>query len=316
MPLRFAAPGVEGLVARENRGARVALAELEQAFCRATGLGMQDPLFMKAFVGDSSSVVAMPVYEHGGMLKDVMTGEALPRETVEATWDRIGASEAGAAPKAVGFIPALCPVCGWNLSGEGDSEVVLCENCNSAWTSRGRDFVNVPLGVVGGGQGQGRKSGPFLPFWCIKAQVQGIALSTYGDLARFANVPKVVRADEAGEGVHFWIPAFKVRGELLLRLSRLMTLAQPKGPVERELPKAYLYPVTLSKSEAKDLLPVLIAALAMAKKKVFPLLEGMAITVGEATLTLLPFRRQGDELVSALFPFSVSANALKYGRNL
>jgi hypothetical protein len=74
--------------------------------------------------------------------------------------------------------------------------------------------------------------------------------------------------------------------------------------------------VTLPAGEAREILTILIAALAMAKKKVFPLLRDVTMEPEETVLTFLPFKRRGDELVSTLFPFSVSANALKYGRNL
>jgi DNA-directed RNA polymerase subunit RPC12/RpoP len=310
LPLKFATPEMEGVLIRENLVADAAMAELEEAFTIASGLGVQGPVFLKAFIGDFSSIVYAPVYEHETRLEDGITGTMMPLDGSHGPLGALEENEQGA--HAVRFIPALCPGCGWNLSGEGDSEVVLCENCNSAWTTNGAALIKVPFMVVR----HGREGSLFLPFWRIRARVHGIALASHGDLLRFANVPKVVGVRETEEGFFFWVPAFKVRGELLLRLSRLMTLAQPKGAEEQELPKTYVYPVTLPETEAKELISVLIAALAMAKKRIFPLLKDMTVEQKETALAFLPFERQGGELVSTLFPFSVNANALKYGRNL
>jgi hypothetical protein len=312
LPLRFATDAVEGAMVRAETTADAAVAELEGTFAAAVGIGPGTPdfPFAKAFIGDSSSIVYAPVYERETVIEDAVTGEIVAGGGFGPV--ARGAETSTAGGGAVRFIPALCPDCGWNLEGEGDSEVVLCGNCDSAWAGGAAALTRVPLAVLG----REEEAEAFLPFWRVAARVRGVALSSYGDLIRFANVPRVVAGEAARERLLFWVPAFKVRGELLLRLSRLMTLAQPKAAEKRELPRAYLYPVTLPAGEAREILTILIAALAMAKKKVFPLLGDVTVEPEETVLTFLPFTRRGDELISTLFPFSVSANALKYGRNL
>ena len=61
----------------------------------------------------------------------------------------------------------------------------------------------------------------------MRVAVKGIALKSYADLARAANLPKMIRPEWEGQEVYFWVPAFRLHPSLFLRLSKQMTLFQP-----------------------------------------------------------------------------------------
>jgi hypothetical protein len=142
-----------------------------------------------------------------------------------------------------------------------------------------------------------RDSSVYLPFWRMRVAVKGIILESYADLARVANLPKVVRSEWEGQEVYFWIPAFRVYSSLFLRLSKQMTLFQPAEKTEAILPNAPLHPVTFPEESAAATLKILLAYLLTKKKDLFPKLHEITIGPVESTLVFIPFTSTGCELV-------------------
>jgi hypothetical protein len=137
----------------------------------------------------------------------------------------------------------------------------------------------------------------YLPFWRMKVAVEGVTLKSYADLARAANLPKMIRPEWEEQEVYFWIPAFKVYPELFLRLSKQMTLFQSAEKTEAELPNATLHPVTFSGGSAAASLKIHLANLLTRKKDYYPRLQEIAIKPVESTLIYMPFDSVGSELV-------------------
>jgi len=122
-------------------------------------------------------------------------------------------------------------------------------------------------------------------------------LKSYADLARAANLPKMIQPEWEGQEVYFWVPGFKVHPSLFLRLSKQMTLFQPVEETEATLPNALLHPVTLSEESAAASLKIHLAHLLTKKRDYFPKLREIAIESLETTLVFIPFTPTGSELV-------------------
>jgi len=137
----------------------------------------------------------------------------------------------------------------------------------------------------------------YLPFWRMRVTVKGIPLKSYADLARAANLPKMIRSEWEGQAACFWIPAFRVHPGLFLRFSKQMTLFQPTEKPEAVPPNALLHPVTFSEESAVATLKINLAHLLTKKKDYFPNLREITIGPAESTLVFIPFTSTGRELV-------------------
>ena len=140
-------------------------------------------------------------------------------------------------------------------------------------------------------------SSVYLPFWKMRVAVEGVELKSYADLARAANLPKMIRSEWEGQAAYFWIPAFRVHPSLFLRFSKQMTLFQPAEKTEAVLPNASFHPVTLSEESAAISLKIHLAHLLTKKKDYFPKLRGITIRPVESALVFIPFTSTGRELV-------------------
>ena len=156
----------------------------------------------------------------------------------------------------------------------------------------------------------------YLPCYRMEADVSGIDLTSYADLVRIANLPKVVRDDWRELPFHFWSPAFKVRPDDFLRFSRNLTLSQPRGKWISEFPKAQHYPVTLSLTEAIDSLKLGLASFMKPQRSLFPKLQEIKIKPKGFLLVFVPFRERGNELTQPDYQLRINKNLLKYARQL
>jgi len=140
-------------------------------------------------------------------------------------------------------------------------------------------------------------SSVYLPFWMMRVTVKGIELKSYADLARAANLPKMIHPEWEGQKVYFWVPAFRVRPSLFLRLSKQMTLFQPVEEMGALLPNVLVYSVTLSEESAAASLKIHLAHLLIKKRDYFQKLHEITIESTESTLVFIPFTPTGSELV-------------------
>ena len=141
-------------------------------------------------------------------------------------------------------------------------------------------------------------------------------LSSYADFVRMTNLPKVIKKAWENKGVEFWSPAFKIRPKLFLSLARRLTVSQMEFMSEKVLSSAKIHPVTLNLSEAVQTLKVTLAASAVNRKKVIPLLPDMKFSIESARLVYLPFQETNHEMVQEQAGFAVNKNALQFSRYL
>jgi predicted RNA-binding Zn-ribbon protein involved in translation (DUF1610 family) len=264
--------------------------------------------FHRAFVGDMVSTIYAPIYVKGRAIYDGILRRPLGRLTPV----RVDALEAGRGKRrdwSVRFVSAICPHCGWDLEGGRKSVALLCKNCHRGWhVGRAGRFRKLHFAV----SGPPERGAVYLPFWRMRARVEGLSLDTYADLVRFANLPRALRGEWEGQGVSFWAPAFKTAPRLFLRLAKQMTVLQPDGSAYRdEFPKNTLHPVNLSAEHAASGIIATVAGLAKPKKRLFPKLSSARASLTEAVLVYLPFVSGPRDYVQSRFGFAIQKNALR-----
>lgn len=294
MKLKYVNPGTEGRFLRFSLKASDILTRAARISSGTSGV----QILHRAFIGETMSLIYLPLYLKGDTLVDAVINRpvaGLPegRETLEALM--LKKSRGG-----VTFIPTLCPGCGWNLKGDRDSVVLLCENCETAWDgSRGRlnqvKCVFVP--------GRGEKSS-YLPFWKITASAGEVELPVLPD-----------RAWEK-EAVSFWSPAFKIRPKLFLTLSKNFTVTRKRFKEDGAFPGKKLFPVTLPNSEALQALKIILAVSAANKRNIFLHLPRIRFEIKDLALVYLPFDETGHDMIQQDTGISVNKRSLVYGRTL
>jgi len=144
----------------------------------------------------------------------------------------------------------------------------------------------------------------------------GLPLSSMADLARLANIPRVIRADWENQELFFWSPAFKVRPRIFLSLASRVTVGQPDPDLDREIRKNTYVPVTLPAGEAVQSIRVTLTDLARPRNEILPGLSDLKIRPKKAMLVFLPFEDHTHDYVHPGLLAGVNKNALALASNL
>ena len=301
--LRFAAASLAGRFLPTNGGAPEApglpLADGEVSFCDIS-------------LASTVSIVYLPV-----RLTSVVLDALVNRRLGTMRADRWQATVGNGndVPDPVQFVPTLCPRCSWQLEGEKNTLVLLCRLCGSAWQAAGRRLEPIGYDVVAA---SGWTADILVPIWQVRARVTGETLESWADLARFANLPTLVRPEWEARPLAFRIPAFPTHPEQFLKLARVMTLAsgpRDDGALVAEVDgrtrigRVPAGPVTLPASALDNAVRALLADLAQPKRTFFPRLGEIRIDVTGANLVYLPLEAHGTEF---LYP----GTAIKLHRKL
>jgi predicted RNA-binding Zn-ribbon protein involved in translation (DUF1610 family) len=273
--------------------------------------GSEDPLpvYHHAFVGETTSLIYSPFYIENGSAYDAVLNK-LPALAPSSHFDDSLAFDECPAWQ-IKFNPMMCPHCGWDLMGEADAQVLLCRNCSSGWESSNDGLKRINTTAI-----QSKEPDAlYLPFWRIRAQIVGLQLNTYADLARLCNLPRAIKKEWNERDLYFWLPAFKTPPQLILRLTRLISVYQPSdGELSENLPNASLFPATLPKSQAALGLKAAIASMGVPKRTIFPRLPEISIKVNEYILVYIPFDTSGGELINHTMQIGISKATLQFGR--
>ena len=270
----------------------------------------RDHFLHRAFIGETVSFVYLPLELTDCDILDGITGtRLLPLEKAA------GVPLRGAPfnPRwQVGFMPTLCPRCGWSLDGEGDCLVMTCSNCDTAWALGQRDLKQIGWQMVAGDRG----TSLYLGFWKISAHIPALDIYSFADFIQRTNQPMVAKPEWHERVMSYWIPAFKLRPKIFLRTGRQATLGQWRLEPEEGHVVPNLYPVTLPASEAKQSVKVILAASTASRKKIFPFLPEVQLQDVTATLVFLPFVDKGHDWYQPHTGVAISKNVLRFGRSL
>jgi predicted RNA-binding Zn-ribbon protein involved in translation (DUF1610 family) len=265
-------------------------------------------IFHRAYIGETLSLIYLPLYAEKDRLFDAVLNKPIARlpggqEVLKPVVDK--------NPRwKITFMATLCPQCGWNLEGERDSVVLICNNCDTAWEAREGKFIRVGYGMV---QGQ-VENDAYLPFWKISTAVEGLEINSIADFMRVTNQPRVEEQEWENDNMSFWSPAFKIRPKVFLNLSRQFTISQRQFQTEATIPKKTLYPVTLPLAEAAQSMKITLASSAL--NKVLPYLPRITFSIKDSTLVYIPFKDTGHEMIHRPLRLSITKSALAFGRKL
>ena len=300
LKLKFLLPGQQGRFVKPEMDFQAALTGIHAR----VGQVLENEItpFYTTFIGETVSIIYAPFYYKDGQVFDGVTLKPLgvlkgslpePGPVREEGWH-------------IDFVPALCPHCGWDLGGDRNSLVLVCENCLHAWESTNSGLSGIDHRFLS----SAITPSHYLPFWRIKPRVRGLELESYADLIRVANMPKAIRPEWENRPAYFWTPAFRVNPQLFLRLSRIMTTAQPRGDMEEPQNVRGLAPAGFPAREAVQSLKLSLANLGMSKKVMFARLDEFEIESAERLLVFVPFHLMGRELVNEEVQISIDRGLL------
>ena len=306
MKMKFVTPDTEGSFLKFSLKANEILARAGKL---SSGIASMQ-IFHRAYIGETLSLIYLPLFVEGGRLFDAILNRPLARFSQD---EDVFKQSVNRNPRwKLTFLPTLCPLCGWNLEGERDSVVLTCSNCETAWEASNSKFVQVNFLKI---PGEGENTF-YLPFWKISATTEGVKINSFADFIRLTNQPRVVENEWEGQDMSFWSPAFKIRPKVYLNLSRQFTISQQNFQTEEAIPKKNLYPVTLPQTEAAQSMKITLASSALNKKMVLPNLPRIRFDIKNSTLVYLPFTDTGHEMVQQHLRVSINKNTLEFGRQL
>ena len=304
LKLRFVAPENEGVFLKPQVSSKELLRLAEETFTSP----IRDPMFAKAFVGDSMSQIYSPFYVTDQVFDGVLNRPVSPAPPEGFDVSKM---EGGKPDWRIEFIPTLCPSCGWDLQGEKNALALSCKNCNSLWMNKGTGFIKLEFGLFPAET----PDSVYLPFYRIRAEVSGIKLDSYADLVKTANMAKVVQAGWEEKPFRFWTPAFKIRPDDFLFFSRNMTLSQPPKEYVAELPQGEVLPVTMPLPDAVESLKINLASF-VKPAKILQVLDTVQIKAKSVVLVYIPFQKSGKELFQPAFNLRTNKTLLEYAKNL
>ncbi len=266
--------------------------------------------YHQAFIGETVSRIYHPCYLKDDQLFDAVNNRVMGQGAILK--DHLAQACSSKVSWEPRFITTICPGCGGLLTGEPDSLVLQCTNCQLLWQEDKNKFIPLKWKVVAAEE----REAHYLPFWRITFSTKGYVLSTFGDYLRFTNQPLVVHKEYDKKPLVFWIPAFKINPKAFLQLASQLTVAQGRIPSGKSMPLNNNYPVTLSRSEAQQALKSVLAYSTVSKEKRFPLLPKIQVEETRCQLTYLPFMHQTHDLQQKHTFAVVQSAAIRFGRTL
>jgi predicted RNA-binding Zn-ribbon protein involved in translation (DUF1610 family) len=265
----------------------------------------------QAFIGETINIIYLPLSIKDDEILDSITELPLAQIPENSTPFAAAAIEPHAWKPL--FLPALCPLCGWNLEGRPDSVVLLCSNCGTAWQAGGSGFSGITIVFTPAKN----KASRFIPFWKYQVKASGIKMDSFADFIRVTNQPLVIRPEWEEMELCFISPAFKIRPNDFLRLSTQMTVNQ-RFPLQAtdSVPTGNLHPVTLGPWDTGQELKIILANSAVSRSRIFPCLPDIHLSIKKYTLHYLPFAETSHELQQMDLGVTINQRVLNYGRSL
>lgn len=266
-------------------------------------------IFHQACIGETRSLIYSPFY-FDPLLTDAVINQPASHARRENMQEALSRTDRNLGH--IHFLAALCPQCGWNLSGGNDSLVLTCDNCRTAWWEKNGGLAMLETACFH----EAGNDVVYLPFWRIQADVTPVRLETYADLIALANLPKVVRPEWNEIPFFFWNPAFKVRPQNYLTIAATVTLNQPTEKASPGYPAGAVQSVTLPLEEALESIKLHLAHFIRPVEARADLLPQMDIKARRFLLVYIPFKNTRLELVQSRLNLAVNKNVLFHAKNL
>ncbi len=306
MKLRFATGETRGRFMKFSLKA----VEILTRAAKLSRLSGKEEILHRAFIGETMSIIYLPVYVSEEKLYDAILNRSLAK--LDENTQTIDSGLIKKIPESISFIPTICPNCGWTMKGERDSAVLLCDNCVTAWEVKDKKYSNIKMII----NGDPDDDAVYLPFWKIQVKTDGVDIKTFADFIRVTNQPVIIDEDKHSGPMNYWSPAFKIRPKMFLQLGRQFTIMQVAEFNERDFIPAKVHPVTLPLSEAIQALKMILASSAVMQKNVLPFLPRISFNIEEKTLVYLPFRKTRYDMINDELGVSINRQSLEFGRSL
>ncbi len=307
LKLRFVTPETQGTFLTPTQSLDKVIETFEHRFSKT----LAKPILHQSHIGETVSLLYSPVY-FDSKLYDAVLNSPIYGKLADDDGFKLEAFPGRPPDGNITFIPTLCPHCGWDLEGERDTLVLLCRNCTSAWYATGNKLKQLKFGL----HPYDGEDVLYLPFYRIRADVEGIQLNSYADLVDVANLPRVAQEGWHNLGFRFWAPAFKVRPRVFLRLSTNMTLAQPRDKIIPELPRARHQPITMPVTEAVESLCINLSSFVKPRTRLSDIIPGIKIDAKSFVLVYVPFKEDHHEFIQPDLQFAINKNILTHSANL
>jgi DNA-directed RNA polymerase subunit RPC12/RpoP len=277
---------------------------------KRSGTKLHEPINHQAFIGETISMVYLPLILREEQIFDAITNDLLAEiPGAESFLEPLIDHNTNWKPR---FMATLCPDCGWDLDGEHDSIVLTCRNCSSFWEATGQGFNKLLYASA-----PAHKSDTeYLPFWKIQAEVEALRIESFGDFITATNQPRVAKAVSAETPTNFWIPAFKIKPKIFLRLGSQLTISQPQLDSQESYPALPIHPVNLPRNEALQSLETMLVSVAVNKRDIIQKLPRIKFTVSRTELALLPFANNGYSLYHKQTGLNINSQILRNGHHL
>ena len=269
-------------------------------------------LFHRAYIGETLSVIYLPLIRTDQGLLDAVNRHPVAAQTSARLRSKIVKVTSFHPHWQPSFLASLCPHCGSEVEGASDSLVVHCFVCDRCWRMDKKNMEEVPFQVVEDNE----QADLYLPFWKLEASIAELNISSFADFIACTNQPLFPQPDWKKKPMQFLVPAVKLRPKVFIQAGRQATLGQWKLPGGSTHKKAVLFPVTLSLSEARQAIKIILAASAASRKGVFPHLPKVQAVVKEEQLVYLPFHDKGHDWVQPHTGVAVGKNILRFGRQM
>ena len=306
MKIRFVTPDTDGRFLKPTVDSQ----EIFDNFDHRFGKSLPRPIVHQSHIGETLSLIYSPFFVKKSRLYDAILDQPVSNVLPEnLNIDEFAAID----PRGhIRFVSTLCPNCGWDLEGERDALVLRCKNCNSTWYPVGKKLKQLKFAHITGQE----KNASYLPFWRIRAEISGIELKSYADLIKIANLPRAVQNNWHDIAFRFWIPAFKVRPRIFLRLASQTTVVQPQDELIPQLPKHRIHPTNLPVEEAVESLKLTLASFMKPRKTLSEKLPDIKVAAKSFTLIFLPFNEGPHEFIQPNYNIAINKNVMALSKNL
>ncbi len=303
--LRFAVSNGEDIFMRSD----LAFEKLVDRWSLQYSARLPKPILHQDYIGEVHSLVYAPFYLDS-KIYDAILNQPVSDTSVQDIPD--GLLRADFADWPIRFLATLCPQCGWDLDGDRDSLALHCPNCRSVWWARKGKLSQLNCAHI---PSDGDRI-VFLPFWRIQADVSRVPLSSYADLVKAANLPRVPQPGWEQQPFHFWTPAFKVRPQSYLTIATSVTLSQPEDALRPCQPPGSVQAINLPLEEALESLKMILANFLKPIERKSEWLPQIRIQGRRFLLVYIPFRQTHHELVHDGLNLAINKNTLAHAKNL